>query len=732
MYRIALVQNTSEMRSYSFADLRAPLAEMGFDVAHFTSENISCLDSELSRGIDCVIFSSNSLHDDAVKSHVYGEGFCRVFEKYLETGAVLVMHQYKLAVKTDDTENAPALPFFGKNIRLVKDSRTKEERESDERRFDVASYGKAYFSFPNRVSPADVFERAIGCPGIPADYSMILEGNENEWLPIMVDAQGRGVIKRAVDKKIVFSSVMLDYQRHLALLENILVNLLTCNMSLAVFKERTENNLGFSYFLNHLENQKLYFEHYSSDEREYMLENIKHGVHSGVLVGSGMMEKLTDEDLRAIDVAGVKLIKLRDRKNDGDDFFEVHSVDKTSCLNFAKAEREVQEELAKSPKESSFMVRVDLLSALSEFKDKGLCRGEYTAEVLSVLLRDAKRHIDESGNGSYDDTFGATCRALWLFYTFLGAEDEYTQKVYQYVSSCDVSRNAAREKLDKYNMLSLFEANRAEYLREHCAPIINATEISSINEYDMLILLETAYVTDDTALTEKLVTYAESHVDSHGVSFGIYAAAVTASRLTDIYQRLSDRADAISCNICRRIEHLLFDLIKYFNSGSYICSRVDERLRVACALYKFESVTAFPVADLAELLFKTGTFPKEKCEQESFIDSCQAVRLKNDRLSIEKEKLAENCAAMAEEMDKLKNDVKQTKPYKRAFYVMLSLFVVSLYFVVYLMIMLSDTGTPILSNLLAKAVESWPAFFGVLIIPFVKFVFDRQINKKGK
>ncbi|MBQ5649537.1 MAG: hypothetical protein IIV03_05300 [Clostridia bacterium] len=118
MYRIALVQNTSEMRSYSFADLRAPLAEMGFDVVHFTSENIGSLDTELSHGIDCVVFASNSLHDDALKSHVYGEEFCRAFEKYLENGAVLVMHQYKLAVKAEDADCVPTLPFLGKNIRL--------------------------------------------------------------------------------------------------------------------------------------------------------------------------------------------------------------------------------------------------------------------------------------------------------------------------------------------------------------------------------------------------------------------------------------------------------------------------------------------------------------------------------------------------------------------------------------------------------------------------------------
>ncbi|MBQ2733483.1 MAG: hypothetical protein IJF74_04925 [Clostridia bacterium] len=732
MYRIALVQNTSEMRSYPFADLRAPLAEMGFDFVHFTSENIGSLDAELVHGIDCVVFSSNSLHDDAIKTHVYAESFCRAFEKYLETGAVLVMHQYKLAVKADDTQTPPALPFLGKNIRLIKDSRTEKERNSRERCFKFTQNGDAYRSFPNRVCADDVFKQAIDSPGVHLDYSMILEGEENEWIPLMTDAEGRGVIKRAADKKIVFSSILLDYQRHLTLLENVLVNLLAGNMSLAVYKEHTENSLGFSYFLNHLENKKLYFKHYTSDDREHMIGNIKNGVHSGVLVGSGMMKKLTDEDLRVIDEAGVKLIKLRDRKNDGDDFFEVHSVDKTSCLNFAKAEREVQEELAKSPKQSSFMVRVDLLSALSEFKAKGLCRGEYTAETLSVVLSNAKQHVDASKNGSYDDTFGATLRVLWLFYTFLGKNDEYTKKVYDYVSECDVSCNAIREKLDKYITLSLFEKDRAEYLRESCASIINVIDVSTINEYDMLILLELADLTDDNALLELVVEYVEEHVSDHDVTLGIYAAAVTASRFTDVYQRLCARTDAVSCDICNRIEQLLFSLVKYLNSDNCICSRADQRLRRACALYKFESVTSFPVADLSELLFKTGTFPKEKCEQESYIDSCQAVRLKNDRLILENESLAKSSSAMEEELGHLRKDVRGKRVLEAALYFALLLGAVAVYLTVDLTIKLSDMGEPIVDNMIKKVIDWWPALFGALIIPFAKYIYKRFLKKKEK
>lgn len=730
MYRIALVQNTSEMRSYPFADLRKPLAEMGFDVVHFTSENISALDGALAHGIDCVVFASNSLHDDMVKTHVYGEDFCRTFKNYLETGAVLIMHQFKLAVKKEDAEKAPVLPFLGKEISLYKDSRSKEVRESKNGGFYSTPVGEAYISFPNIVSLDDVYNNAMTRPGIAGDYYMLLEGVDNEWINLVTDKDGNGVIKRASNKKIIFSSVMLDYQRHLGLLENVLINLLTGNMSLAVFKERTDNNLGFSYFLNHLENQKLYFSHYTSDEREHMLDNIKHGVHSGVLVGSGMMDKLTDEDLRVIDACGVKLIKLRDRKNDGDDFFEVHSVDKACCLNFAKAEGELQEELAKSPKESSFMVRVDLLSAITEFQERGLCRGEYNAQRLSRVIMDAKSHIDHSGDGSYDETFGATLKALWLFYTFLGEDDEYTKKVYKYVNECDVSLNDPREKLEKYNTLSLFEKDRASYLRENCITVINALDISAINEYDMLVLLEIACVTEDISILEALVTYAEDHVDNHRVDFGIYSASVIASRYTDVYQSLSVRTDAVSCDMCRRIEKLLFNLVKYMNSDKYVCSRVDQRLRVACALYKFESVTSFPVSDLAELIFKTGTFPKDKCLHESYIDSYQAARLKYDSLSLEKEKLTKDNSEMKESMDKLQKEAGKKRLLEAALYFALLFCAISVYLVVDLAIKLTDMGEPIVENLVEKVINWWPAFIGAIIIPFAKYIYKRFIKKK--
>ncbi|MBE6640230.1 MAG: hypothetical protein E7619_01460 [Ruminococcaceae bacterium] len=728
MFRIALIQNTSEMRNYSFADLRVPLAEMGFEVAHYTCENITSLCRDLSNGIDCVVFVSNSLHDDVIRNYVYSDEFCAAFDKYLEKGAALIMHQHKLAKVAGNP-----LPFLGDTVeKLEKDYHGANEDEKEKNAFFETAYGKPYFSFPNSVTAEDVLVHAESSPGIPGDYWQVLKYRENTWLPIMTDKYGNSVIQRmAGERRVIFSSVLLDYQQHYALLENLLINLLTNNMSLAVFKDSRENALGFSYFLNHLENMKFYFRHYGAEEKDYMLANIECGVHSGILVGSGMMEKLSEEDRRIIDRNGVKLIKLRHKNTDGDDFFEVHTVDKTSCLNFAKAEIEVQQELAKDPKDSSFLVRADLLSAIMEFKNMGLAQGDYSEKKLRAVLDDAIAHIDDK-NGSYDNTYGATCKALWLFYTFLGKNSIFTKAAYEYIKDYDVSRNAAREQLEKYLVLSLFEDDAVEYMKRSCAPVIASVDMSAVNEYDLLMLFRVALMTDDREQLKKLVEFIGENVNATEVRLGIYVAACTTSLLIDAYGKLSDHRDEESLKLCRRIEELLFTLVKHLHVAGAEARRVEERLRIACALYKFENITAFPVADLAELLYKTGTFPNAKRMHENYLNTYQQARVEKDTLKAEKQTLTETVSELNEKMEKLRTETNLTKPYKPAFYIALSLLVVALYFVVYLVIMLLDTDPHLFTTLFNKAIESWPAFFGVLIIPLVKFIFDHQIKKRKK
>ena len=84
MFKIALVQNISEMRNYSYADLRKDLRGLGEEIQHFTRENIAYLPAALNvKHTDCVLFASNVFNDKAIYSFVTEESFVSAFEKYV-------------------------------------------------------------------------------------------------------------------------------------------------------------------------------------------------------------------------------------------------------------------------------------------------------------------------------------------------------------------------------------------------------------------------------------------------------------------------------------------------------------------------------------------------------------------------------------------------------------------------------------------------------------------------
>lgn len=738
MYKIALIQNTSQMRSYSFADLRAPLMERGFDVVHFTGENICYLDDFLSQGADCVVFASNALHDYVIKHHVDGEDFCRAFSEYMERGAVLVMHQMKLS-KLDGNP----MPFLGDSVlRLQSDYHGNDDGRACKGAFIPTKQGEPYFCFPNKVEAESVFRQADENPSFPGDFWQVLRCVDNTWYPIMTGSEGEPLISRMIGKKVIFSSLLLDYQQHYDLLENILINLITSNVTLAVFKDSAKDNLGFSYFLNHLENCKYYVKRYGAEDKATMLTNITCGVHSGVLVGDGMMDCLTDNDKELIDKNGVKLIKLRDKNEDGDDFYEVHSVDKVGCLGFARMELAVQEEFDKAPEQSSFLVRTELLKVITDFSRRGLTSGSYDKDSLCAFLRDVKATVDRSGNGSYDNTFGATCKALWVFYTLLGPTDPYTLAARKYIEDFDVTKSADREKLEKYCMLSLFAEDKAEYLRARCGDLICDVNVGRINEYDMLMLFNVALIMNDADIFERLVVFIEDRVRSTDVSLGAYAASVTASHLVDAYTILSE--DKIKHReLCSRIEKLLFVLIKLLPEFATERYRVEERLYAVCALYKFENITAFPVADLAELIFNQGAFPRQMHSSRQALNTFEELRIKRETLESQNEQLKNEVATQNEQLESQSNELKKkenklsalkknAKLYKKSFFVCLSLLVVAVYVIIYLLIMLSDTGVPVIRELFKKIVSSWPTLFTVMIVPIVEFIHNRFIKDKDK
>jgi len=97
MFRIALIQNESEMMRYSWADIRPMLQRLEYPFDGFTGENIDDLYSGLSlERYDAIIVASNACNDKTVRESL--ENHKTELETFLKTGkGILISHQIKMA-----------------------------------------------------------------------------------------------------------------------------------------------------------------------------------------------------------------------------------------------------------------------------------------------------------------------------------------------------------------------------------------------------------------------------------------------------------------------------------------------------------------------------------------------------------------------------------------------------------------------------------------------------------
>ncbi len=712
MFKISLIQNLSEMRNYSYADMRQDLRELHFEVDAYTQENIDLFRSSLGSGdTDCVIFASNSLNDKKIYEYVTSPAFCESFAAYLDKGgACLVLHQHSLK----NTENP--FPFIDKSAKTIIPSYADETVKLKEPSDSV----REYFSFPNKVLMSELCSNCKSA-AVAGKYWQLLDYEKDSWSPILCDESDNALILRHSEKKVIFSSFLLDYQKHLTLLQNLIINTLSGNKALAILEDETTDTLGFNYFLNSLENKKLYYKKYpSSDEGiKNLLENTRMGIHSTILVKKGALSALPPEINETISKYGIKLIEITDHQLNSADTFVVHSVDKNLSLQFAHLELAVQEELTQGFISGSFMKTIDVLMLMKEFEKKGLTKGHYDKTTVKAVLNKVETHIQKE-DGSYDETFGATCKALWLFLNFLGEDHELTRGAYSYIKKKD-SVDTVREFLERHCVLSYFEPDRAAYLKRTCSDTINSIidkRFGGISEYDFLIIFETAAAIGDEGQLMSLFTYIQENTDEDGRFFSSYATSVITSYLIDVYDIIKNEGNK------EALRRLLFGLVLYIRRISLSSLPIEEALRLACTLYKFETVVSFPIGDLTEIIFKTGSFPHEYKKMERKISRYQDTRVEIDNAKDENEKLTK-------ENEKLKKENRRIPLFSALLLVLFTLFVISAYACVYLGILLANSDIKVMSALIDKIKESWPSLFTLLIIPLVSFIVKKYFFKKG-
>ena len=144
-----------------------------------------------------------------------------------------------------------------------------------------------------------------------------------------------------------------------------------------------------------------------------MTENITLGVHSAILISADIKSLLPKKLLDFTNQYGIKLIEINDNDLNKNDSFVVHTVEKNICLDFSDIELRIQHKLETGLISKSFLKTVEVLMKLVSFQKEGLTNAIYDKTKISKVFEVVSKHLND--NGSYDNTFGATCKMLWLF-----------------------------------------------------------------------------------------------------------------------------------------------------------------------------------------------------------------------------------------------------------------------------------------------------------------------------
>ncbi len=418
-YRVAVIQNESELLRYSYADTRHLLTRAKYEWSYYTSEDIQELGGSLER-YDALIISTNACNSPRILEWLtHNRSKIVNFLKRKEKG-LLVLFQMALS---DDRGRRTPFPFLPRRFEVRGQYRFRGGEQADQGSLQVGNGQERHpiLRFPHKIDLAVVQDRCIQNENAPGLYwgflrkfsadtysEIVLDGGANPNRPLLLASRDSN------DPRIVLSSLVLDWQRHDDLWENVIRFVVEGPEQVALVRRR-----GHSSF--------------DMDLLQYALreQRVPHSVFT-----VNQLAEWTDDDEMFPSVVLDPGWSRGDRLNFLRGFSELSATGKSPSLHYFE---EVAPEMRAScviPRQSSYQLAVDNSIAwlMARWEDRLWDNSFWsTYDVVDLFvtvgedLDPYKERILEEirprlqSNGSYDDVFGATCAVLqmykWLEYS---------------------------------------------------------------------------------------------------------------------------------------------------------------------------------------------------------------------------------------------------------------------------------------------------------------------------
>jgi hypothetical protein len=376
-------------------------------------------------------------------------------QEFLERGGgLLSFHQLGLAGLSD--ARFEFLPDALKPVRAVR--RPANERSAvGDLALSAAAAQHILLVYPNLIDADVIQQNATSFRSLPGLYWHYWdEVSFASWDTLMVDineGNPRSLLlasKQSEPYRVVKSALTLDWQRQRSLLENLLTYIVEGRHSTALLSDDHHVTTGYSYLLEALQSRRFPFAEYRRNTNLSSLARyITSRVHTTLLLAPFVdledePQFLQDTIKSEIDAGGLRLLKIEKTQN-GVGRYSVVSRQRCATRIMQQVELRIQGELRSGYIDGSFWNTAESLQTLRAIPRRS--ERDFSKLIDGVLAR----INDHDRDGSYDETFGATCAAYWLRATYLGATDPATRETERWIRSA-IGRYEDRERALAYTI----------------------------------------------------------------------------------------------------------------------------------------------------------------------------------------------------------------------------------------------------------------------------------------
>jgi hypothetical protein len=711
MYKIALIQNQSEMAHYGYADARPIIHDLDYDPTLFTAANIDELGKLLDRGhFDAVIFGSNALNDKTIRSEVFSDNFRTTFHAWLSRGrGCLCLHQLRLAGLEDSN-----LKFLPDPYNLAAVVRPLTEKSADgELSFGARSAGHILFLYPHDISSQEIQQTSLQFKSLSGLYWHSWKNpNLSHWEILIEDKSYEPPrplvlsLREPNDFRIVVSALTLDWQKQKIFLRNILSYVVEGRHNTAMLIDEGKKNTAFEYLIGILRSRKLPFRKYSLIHNYQELEkNLINGVHTTLLLGpfvdfSKFSESILSVIREKISSGYLKIITLEEHEHQMSSF-SISGGERDALQLLQTTELYIQDELRiEGTIDGSFWSTVEALQVLESLK---LSKGNYKI-LIDKTLEFASKH---DRYGSYDEVFGVSCALLWIRGKYLGADARETKMTAQWIRERINDYDSREQALAYFTLAEIGLLTEPE--KNTLIKLLNGLEREQLSEIDVVMYLRAALAIKHSKRIEDFVSVLKSKIQSSGAWVDLATTATAVSTLVDLLQWNPQYSGT---SVTAIVENMVFKAIIFIQKSLQPQNlpidmkypwegKASTTIKCTSAWLKFDELVDFPVYELAGAMEKydlQSTFLQSGKQALSVLES-----LKQDNVALSK-KIEENLA----------NIISLKRQSRRIPYIALALFFLYLLITVIIDVTYLQKKMDFPGLLKTAFIDQWAFHFGVV------------------